>query len=305
MIALGSKNGTTTDARRSKLKLLLRTKRCLRIIEAHSPLSALLAETLVTRDKQTEDSAEYDGFWSSSLTDSTVRGKPDIEVLDISSRILNISDIFEVTTKPLIIDGDTGGKPEHFAFHVRSMERIGISAVVIEDKTGLKRNSLFGNDVEQLQESIASFSQKIIAGKSARTTNDFMIIARIESLILEKGMDDALKRSFAYVSAGADGIMIHSRRKEPDEVFEFAKHFRCRYSDVPLVGVPTSYCDTYWRDMERAGFNIVIYANHMLRSSYLAMRSVALDILKHGRSLEVEERCLSINEVLTLIPGSR
>jgi phosphoenolpyruvate phosphomutase len=305
MIALGSKNETTTDARRATLRQLLGTKRCLRFIEAHSPLSALLAQSLATRDERTDESVEYDGFWSSSLTDATERGKPDIEVLDIPSRLLNISDIFEVTTKPLIIDGDTGGKPEHFIFHVRSMERIGISAVVIEDKTGLKRNSLLGNDVEQVQEGIGSFSQKIATGKAARTTKDFMIIARIESLILEKGMDDALERSFAYVAAGADGIMIHSRRKECDEVVEFAKHFRHRHPDVPLVGVPTSYCDTYWYDMERAGFNIVIYANHMLRSSYLAMRSVALDILKHGRSLEVEERCLSINEVLALIPGTR
>jgi phosphoenolpyruvate phosphomutase len=293
-----------SDARRASLSSALGKKKCLRIIETHSPLSALLAEHARV-DADGGECIEFDGFWSSSLTDSTVLGKPDIELLDIPSRLSRINDIFEVTTKPLIMDGDTGGKPEHFAFHVRSMERLGVSAVIIEDKTGLKKNSLLGNEVEQHQESIPEFCAKIGVGKTAGATCDFMVIARIESLILGAGLDDALLRACAYVDAGADGVMIHSRQKHPTEVVEFARRFRATYSSVPLVCVPTSYSSAYFADLEAAGFNIVIYANHLLRASYLAMQSVAHDILRLGRTAEVEDRCLSIKELLELIPGTK
>ena len=294
----------TSDARRASLASVLRKKKCLRVLETHSPLSALLAEQARV-DLDDGWSIVFDGFWSSSLTDSTLLGKPDIEILDVSSRLAHINEIFEVTTKPLIMDGDTGGKPEHFVFHVRSMERLGVSAVIIEDKTGLKKNSLLGNEVEQHQESIPDFCHKIRMGKAARVTRDFMIIARIESLILDAGLDDALVRASAYVDAGAGGVMIHSRRKQPDEVVEFARQFRGKHPNVPLVCVPTSYSATHFSELEAAGFNIVIYANHLLRASYLAMRSVALDILRFGRTSEVEDRCLSINEILELIPGTK
>jgi phosphoenolpyruvate phosphomutase len=294
----------TADARRASLSILLKRKPCLRILETHSPLSALLAEQARV-DIGDGACLEFDGFWSSSLTDSTLLGKPDIEVLDIPSRLSNINDIFEVTTKPLIMDGDTGGKPEHFVFHVRSMERLGVSAVIIEDKTGLKKNSLLGNEVEQHQESIPEFSGKISLGKAAQATGDFMIIARIESLILDAGLEDALLRASAYVDAGADGVMIHSRKKQAAEVVEFARRFRAKYPSVPLVCVPTSYSSAHFEELEAAGFNIVIYANHLLRASYLAMQTVAHDILRFGRTAEVEERCLSINEILELIPGTK
>jgi phosphoenolpyruvate phosphomutase len=250
---------------------------------------------------ESSNEVRYDAFWSSSLTDSAERGRPDIEIRDIPNRLHNINDIFEVTTLPLIADGETGGKIEHFPLHIRSLERVGVSAVIIEDKRGLKKNSLFGNDVSQEQESVENFCAKIRAGKNAQVTMDFMIVARLESLILGVGMNDALFRARSYVEAGADGIMIHSRKNEPSEILEFAAHFRKVYPRVPLVCVPTSYIQIHFNDLARAGFNIVIYANHMLRSAYLAMQAVACDILRYGRTLEVEPRCLAIPEILNLI----
>ncbi len=295
--------GTTPEIRKGTLKRLLRVKPIARFIEAHSPISALIAENATTsvggKIKQ------FDGFWSSSLTDSTEMGKPDIEALDISSRLSNINNIFEVTTKPLIMDLDTGGKPEHFEINVRSIERLGISAVIIEDKTGLKKNSLLGTDVTQTQEDTNLFCEKIRAGRASRISSDFMVIARIESLILEKGMKDALMRAHAYVDAGADGIMIHSRRKQPDEVFEFARIFREDFPNIPLVCVPTSYNRVTEAELAEAGFNIVIYANHLLRAAYPAMERVALEILRNGRSAEVDDQLISIDEALELIPGTK
>ncbi len=284
------------------LKVILNSKPLSRFIEAHSPISALIGEhEKVEIDGQIR---QFDGFWSSSLTDSTEMGKPDIEALDITSRLDNINNIFEVTNKPLIMDFDTGGKPEHFAFAVKSIERLGISAVIIEDKTGLKKNSLFGNDVPQTQDSIEDFCHKIQSGVSSRRSRDFLIIARIESLILDAGMNDALERSRAYILAGADAIMIHSRQKEPDEIFEFADSFRKEFVDVPLVCVPTSYNHVYEHELENHGFNVVIYANHLMRASYPAMKSVANQILANSRSLEADNQIISIKEILKLIPGT-
>lgn len=296
------KVGVSPDERTKALKEILNSKPLSRFIEAHSPISALIGE----HEKAVVDgqNRQFDGFWSSSLTDSTEMGKPDIEALDISSRLDNINNMFEVTNKPLIIDFDTGGQAEHFAFAVKSMERLGISAVIIEDKTGLKKNSLFGNDVAQTQDSIEGFCHKIQSGVSSRRNRDFLIIARIESLILEAGMEDALKRARAYVAAGADAIMIHSREKQPDEIFEFADSFRKEFVDVPLVSVPTSYNHVYEDELEAHGFNIVIYANHLMRASYPAMKSVANQILKNGRSLEADDQIISIKEILKLIPGT-
>jgi phosphoenolpyruvate mutase len=295
--------GTTSDIRRKTLRRQLAAKPISRFIEAHNPISALIAEhATVNVDGKVR---QFDGFWSSSLTDSTARGKPDIEALDISSRLSNVNDIFEVTTKPMIFDGDTGGKPEHFELNVRSMERLGISAVIIEDKKGLKKNSLFGNEVEQAQENVELFCEKIDAGRAARVGDDFMVIARLESLILDKGMKDAVSRAQAYVSAGVDGIMIHSRKNEPDEVFEFAHIFRSIFPNVPLICVPTSYNTVTEDELSAHGFNIVIYANHLLRAAYPAMRNVAHEILKHGCSAEVGAKLMHINEILELIPGTR
>ena len=295
--------GITADARRAKLRMLLNSKPCIRVLEAHSPLSAIVAEHAVFRENG--HAAGYDAFWSSSFTDSTLRGKPDIEMINIQNRIANLNDIFEVTTAPLIADGDTGGKVEHFAINVRSLERIGVSAVIIEDKIGLKRNSLLGRTVNQQQDAIDAFAEKIRAGRAARISNDFMIIARIESLILDAGMDDAMERAVAYVDAGADGIMIHSRSTTPAEIFEFAKRFKRECPETPLVCVPTSYTATRFFELENAGFNIVIYANHMLRSAHIAMQNVAAKILRYGRTLEVEPDCTGMDELLALIPGAK
>lgn len=295
--------GITPDTRRASLRAKLADKECLRFMEAHSPLSALIAENATIRTDY--GILEYDGFWSSSLTDSTQKGKPDIEILDVAHRLINVSEIFESTSKPLIFDGDTGGRLEHFVLNVRSLERVGVSAVIIEDKTGLKKNSLLGNDVVQTQASISEFSEKIAAGKATQLTSDFMIIARIESLILDAGMADALERASAYVGAVADAVMIHSRQTDPDEIFEFAKHFRRLFPSIPLVCVPTSYIHVHFDALREAGFNIVIYANQLLRAAFPAMRSVAESILKFGRPLETEPYCLPIKEVLELVPGTK
>ena len=295
--------GTTPDLRQATLRRLLAAKPISRFIEAHSPISAMIVEhSRVEVDGQMR---EFDGFWSSSLTDSTARGKPDIEALEINSRLTAINEIFDVTTKPLIMDADTGGKIEHFELHVRSMERLGISATIIEDKTGLKKNSLFGNDVAQTQADVGAFAEKIKAGRAARVGDEFMVIARIESLILEKGMADAMTRAEAYADAGVDAVMIHSREKSPAEVYEFARLFRRSFPTLPLVAVPTSYNAATEDELAERGFNVVIHANHLLRAAYPAMRKTATDILRHGRSLEVDRDLISINELLELIPGTR
>ncbi len=292
--------GTTPNVRLSRLVRLLENKPIVRIMEAHSGLSGLIVENAqVQRNGIT---VEFDGMWSSSLTDSTSRGKPDIEAVDISSRLQMVNELFEVTTKPLIFDGDTGGKPEHFSFTVRSLERLGVSAVIIEDKEGLKRNSLFGTEVAQTQSTIEDFCGRIAVGKLSQVTDDFMVIARIESLILDKGVADAVERAEAYIDAGADAIMIHSRRKEPDEVFEFCRNAVKFPKQVPIVAVPTSYNQVTEEELADAGVRIVIYANHMLRAAYPQMRKVAESVLTHGRSLEADQIISPISEVLTIVP---
>jgi phosphoenolpyruvate mutase len=295
---------SSPEIRRGKLKRLLASKQLLRFMESHSPLSSLIIEKLSIVDENNIN-RHYDGFWSSSLADSTISGKPDIELLDISSRLSVINNIFDITTKPLIMDWDTGGKPEHLKVNIKNMERLGISAVVIEDKTGLKKNSLLGNDVFQVQEDVNLFCEKISVGKKACVSEDFMVIARIESLILEKGMDDAINRAQRYVEAGSDAIMIHSRKKDPSEVIEFAKRFRKNNKLIPLVSIPTTYNSIAEEELMKAGFNIVIYANHMIRASYPAMKSVAESILKNSRSLEVDNQIIDINELLEIIPGTK
>ena len=295
--------GTTPDIRKATLKRLLDAKDLTRIMEAHNPLSALILENLVINKEG--KIKQFDGFWSSSLTDSTSQGKPDIEALDINIRLNNINNIFDVTTKPLIMDADTGGKIEHFELNVRSMERLGISAVIIEDKKGLKKNSLFGNEVKQEQETKENFTKKIKAGINSRINDNFMIIARIESLILEKGIDDAIDRAKAYIDGGVDGIMIHSKKDKPNEIFEFSKIFRKNHKYIPLVSVPSTYNSVKEEELIKHGFNIVIYANQMLRAAYPAMYKVAESILKNGRSLEADKELIKIKNILELIPGTK
>jgi len=297
------KLGVTTVTRLQRLRVLLKNKKILLILEAHNALSALIAEN--TEVEKNGKKVSFDGIWSSSLTDSTAKGKPDIEAIDVTSRINAVNEIFEVTTKPMIFDGDTGGKIEHFEFTVKSLERTGVSAIVIEDKTGLKKNSLFGNEVAQTQDSIENFCKKIKAGKAAQIDDDFMIIARIESLILEAGMKDALKRADAYVKAGADGIMIHSRKKDPTEIIEFMKSFRSLDKLTPVVVVPSSFNSVTVEEFVDMGVNIVISANHMLRAAYPAMKYVASSILTNGRSQEAEIDCMSIKDILEIIPGTK
>lgn len=297
------KLGITTVNRLGRLRQLIQNKPIVRILEAHNPLSALIAENTVV--ERNGEEVSFDGVWSSSLTDSTARGKPDIEAIDMTSRINAVNDIFEVTTKPMMFDADTGGKTEHFEFTVKSLERTGVSAVIIEDKTGLKKNSLFGNDVSQTQDSIENFCNKISRGKAVQISDDFMIIARIESLILDAGMEDALIRAEAYIKAGADGIMIHSRHKDPSEIIEFMQNFRATDAITPVVVVPTSFNSVTVEEFTDMGANVVITANHMLRAAYPAMLNVAKSVLENGRSLEAEPNCMSIKEILEFIPGTK
>jgi phosphoenolpyruvate phosphomutase / 2-hydroxyethylphosphonate cytidylyltransferase len=294
--------GTTPQVRMQRLHRLIENKPVVRVMEAHNGLTGLIVEhTQVKTDQGI--TKEFDAMWLSSLTDSTAKGKPDIEAVDVTSRLQTIHDILEVTTKPIIYDGDTGGKTEHFVFTVKTLERLGVSAVIIEDKIGLKKNSLFGTDVEQTQDSIPDFCHKISEGKKSQVTNSFMIIARIESLILGKGMDDATNRAKAYLEAGADGIMIHSREKSPAEILEFCRIYNSFENRKPLVVVPSSYNSIYEKELAEAGANIVIYANHLLRSAYPAMLATAESILTNERSLEVDSNMMSINKILNLIPG--
>jgi len=287
------------EYRRKRLRQLLNLCPIVKVIEAHNGLSGLIAEKTIV--EKNGELCQFDAMWVSSLCDSTMKGKPDIELVDISSRMRTLDDILDVTTKPIILDGDTGGQTEHFVYNVRTLERMGISAVIIEDKIGLKRNSLFGTEVEQSQDTIESFCNKIKMGKEALRTKDFMIIARIESLILEQGMEDALNRAFAYTQAGADGIMIHSRQKTPDEIFEFCKKFREEEKQIPIVVVPTSYSNVTESELISHGINIVIYANHLTRSAFPAMRNTAVEILKNHRAQEVEQNIMPFGEIIKLI----
>lgn len=288
------------DYRRGRLKKLIHMKGCINAIEAHSGITGLIAEkTTVLQDGKTY---QFDAMWISSLCDSTAKGKPDIELVDMTSRFRTIDDIMEVTTKPIIFDGDTGGLTEHFIYTVRSLERMGVSMVIIEDKTGLKKNSLFGNEVKQTQDTIENFSEKIKAGRKAKKTSDFMICARIESLILDQGMEDALKRAFAYCEAGVDAIMIHSRKKDPSEIFEFVEKFRGRENVIPLVVVPSSFNTVTEEEFKARGVNVVIYANQLTRTGFPAMQNAARLILEHHRAKECDDICMSIKEIITLIP---
>jgi len=295
--------GTTPSVRLKSLRRMLRVKPLIRLLEFHNALCGLIIEH--TAIETPEGRREFDGMWGSSLTESTIKGKPDTESVDLSSRFALLNEVLEVTTKPIVFDADTGGQPEHFAFTVRTLERLGISAAIIEDKTGLKKNSLLGNEVPQTQDSIENFCHKIRTGKHAQTTDDFMIIARIESLILGKGLDDAMARAKAYLDAGADGIMIHSREKTPDEVFAFCDRYNQLENRRTLVVVPTSYNTVTEMELEAHGVNIVIYANHLLRSAYPAMVDTARSILEHRRSAECDARLMPIKEILDLIPGTR
>ena len=289
------------EYRVSKLKRLMEVKDLVKIIEVHSPISALMIEELkIERNNRIQ---EFDGFWSSSLTDSVLRGKPDTEVVDISTRLQSINDIFEVTTKPLVFDADTGGKIDHIGYSIRNLERLGVSAVIIEDKIGLKRNSLFGNSVKQKQDTISSFCKKIKTAKKEQKTEDFMVIARIESLILDAGVDDALLRAKRYIQAGADAIMIHSRQKTLFEIKKFCKKYNQLKSRKPLVLVPTTYNFVKESELIKLRVNLVIYANHLMRSSIPAMEIAATSILKNKRSFEIENKLMSINKIINMIPG--
>ncbi|MDD6051832.1 MAG: phosphoenolpyruvate mutase [Clostridiales bacterium] len=289
------------ESRRSRLRRLLGYKPCLSVCEAHNGITGLIVE------KTTVDTPrgrkQFDAMWVSSLCDSTAKGKPDIELVDMTSRLSTLEEIMEVTTKPIILDGDTGGQIEHFIYNVQTLERMGVSAIIIEDKKGLKKNSLFGTDAGQMQDSIEGFCAKITAGKNAQKTRDFMIIARCESLILEQGLEDALARCHAYVKAGADGVMIHSKSKTPDEVYAFCDAFRQVDAKTPIIAVPTTYNSETEEQLSAHGINVVIHANHLIRSAFPAMQATARSILENGRSKEADALCMSIKDILTLLPN--
>lgn len=298
-----TKDLKSPDYRRGLLKRMLHLKPFVAVMEASNGLTGLIVENTKVIDKETSLPRSFDAMWISSLCDSTFKGKPDIELVDLTSRINTINEIMEVTTKPIILDGDTGGKEEHFVFNVKTLERLGVSAIIIEDKTGLKKNSLFGTDVVQTLEDPHVFASKIKAGKQALTTRDFLIFARLESLIAGKDIDDAMMRAKIYVEAGADGIMIHSKHKTGEDIIEFMRRFREYSKDIPIVLVPTSYNHFTEKELASKGASIIIHANHLLRSAYPAMVKAAESILEHGRSKEADPLCLPIKDILRLIPG--
>ena len=295
--------GTTPDIRLKSLKRLLNVKPIVRLLEVHNGLTGLIVENLYI--ETSDGRREFDGMWGSSLTDSTAKGKPDIEAVDFTARLQTLNDVLEVTTKPIVYDGDTGGMTEHFVFTVKTLERLGVSAIIVEDKTGLKKNSLFGTEVEQTQDTIENFCHKIRAGKKAQATQDFMIISRIESLILGKGLEDAMSRTTAYLDAGVDAVMIHSRKRTPDEIFAFCTEYNQLPNRKPLVAVPSSYNSVTEEELINYGVNIVIYANQLLRSAYPAMVNTARSILEHRRSAEADAQMMPIKEILELITGGK
>ena len=301
LISAVKAQGITPGKRMRTLRRLIELKPIVRILEAHNGLTGLIVEKAsIEKDGK---KIEFDGIWESSLTDSTAKGKPDTELVDFSSRFSTIEEILEVTTKPIIVDGDTGGRIDHFKFRVKTLERLGVSAIIVEDKVGDKRNSLFGTTVPQQQDSIEHFSQKIHEGKRSQVTEDFMIIARVESLILQKGMKDALKRAAAYISAGADGIMIHSKEKDGKEIIEFCENFQNFEMKVPLIVVPSTYSHMTESELQDLGISVIIYANHLLRSAYPSMINAAKSILQNSRSKEASDKyCMSIKDIITLIP---
>ena len=293
------KVGTSPDTRKSRLKRLLEAKKIVRILESHSALTGLIIENL--RIEKNSKFIEFDGMWSSSLTDSALRGKPDNQSVDYSTRILGLNEISEVTTKPIIFDADNGGRIEHISYMIKSLERIGVSAAIIEDKIGLKKNSLFKDQSTVKQDTIKQFSEKIIKAKNAKISDDFLIIARVESFILGKSLKDAITRAEAYSKAGADAILIHSKQNNPKEIFAFAKKFLKSKYYKPMVAVPSTYSKTYEKELIRNGFQIIIYANHMMRAAYPAMVSVAKSILNNSRAYNAEKKISSIKEVINLI----
>ena len=288
------------DIRRSRLRKMLAANGLIIAMEAHDGITGLICEKTVISDQG--GAHQFDAMWSSSLCDSTAEGKPDIELVDMTSRFRHINEIMEVTTKPIIFDGDTGGLTEHFVYTIRTLERMGVSMIIIEDKTGLKKNSLFGTEVTQTQDFIENFCEKIAAGKKAQKTRDFMICARIESLILERGMEDVSARAFAFTRAGADAIMIHSRKKDPSEIFEFVEMFRKEDMLTPIVVVPTSFNTVTEEEFKEKGVNIVIYANQLTKTGFPAMQAAARTILENHRAKEADDMCMSIKDIITLIP---
>ncbi len=291
--------GITPQNRLSKLRRLLNSKRIVRILETHNSLAGLIIENLSHINKS--NLIEFDGMWSSSLTDSLTRGKPDNQSVDYSTRILGLNDIMDVTTKPLIFDADNGGRLEHMSYLVKTLERIGVSAMVIEDKIGEKQNSLFENQAKTKQDNISNFCKKLKKAKNSKISEDFFIVARIESFILGKGLGDALNRGEKYVNSGADAILIHSKEKNPSEIFSFSKAFRKIKPNIPLIAVPSTYSSVKEKELIKNGFQIVIYANHMLRAAYPSMLNVGKNILKNGRSFEIEKKITPIKDIIRLI----
>tara|TARA_A100001011_G_scaffold357902_1_gene403193 strand:+ start:423 stop:1619 length:1197 start_codon:yes stop_codon:yes gene_type:complete len=293
---------TPTISRKKSLKRLIDAKNFIRLIDVHNGLSGLIAEKINIKKKY--NVIEFDGFWASSLTNSTIKGKPDIEAVDVTERIQTINEILEVTSKPILFDADTGGKIEHFVFTVKTLERLGVSGLIVEDKIGLKKNSLLGNKVKQKQDSISSFSKKIKSAQLSKKSKEFLIIARIESLILGKSVNDCLARAKSYIDAGADGIMIQSKEKSIKKIELFCKSYNKFRNRKPLVLVPTAYSHVREEKLQKMGANVVIYANHLLRSAYPSMINTAKMILNNRRSHEVEKKILSIKDILDLIPGT-
>jgi len=282
------------------LKKLIEEKGFVRLIEVHNGLSALIAQMCSV--KKEENVIEYDGFWESSFTDSASKGIPDAEIVGYDSRLVTIDEILNVTSKPMIIDGDTGGSAAQFEYLVRKLGRLGVSGIIIEDKMFPKRNSL-DKDAKQILEDPEVFSQKIQRGQEVKLGEDFFIIARIESLIAGRSLNDAVSRARQYIIAGADGIMIHSKKDTPNDILSFASEYEKICIELKrrpiLVCVPTTYNLITDKELHDHGFNVIIHANQMLRAAHKSMKKVSEVMLRNDRGFEAEALCSPVSEVFS------
>ena len=206
-----------------------------------------------------------------------------------------LTEILESTTKPIIYDEDKIITSSYLNYTIQNLESNGISAIVIRDQIARKNDEVYDEK---------DFCNMIKEGKKAQITQDFMIIARIEEMLYGKNVDDAVKKAISCVMSGADAILIESNDSKGNNIKEFCEKFRKEYPNTPIAVIPSNFKELTEKEMAEWGVNIIIYENQMLRASYPAMKKCAETILKNQRSLEANNLCMPIKEILTLIPGT-
>lgn len=270
----------------AKLRELFKNPGVIRIVGAHDGLGAKIVER-----------NGFDGVWAGGLEISTSYAVPDASILTMSQYLERAIEMNDSVSIPVIADCDTGfGNSNNVIHMVKKYESAGIAAVCIEDKKFPKVNSLLFKGRQELA-SIAEFVGKIMAAKNAQATKNFMVFARVEALIAGWGQEEALKRAHAYVQAGADAILIHSKTSSPQPIIDFAKSWN---NSAPLVIVPTTYPSIAFEQIKELGIKMVIYANQGLRAAIKAMDSVLSEIFGDKTTLGVEEKITSMKEIFEL-----